>query len=303
MKVSIAGPNLRDQSRGQFVVHAADCADIKKAAKRDPAFSKREATVMDVDSAEQVVEEIYSDIMAENDTTAQEHIGDFHFAPCLDRLPSGPESEAASIPQSTINQEDIVSTKSTRNAKSVEQVPSVEVPEDQTPAFVISPEALQQVEDATNGNVSADALASAIADAPDMELGDPSAEPEQSGDDDDNNDDSNNESGAEASQSEPEAEAAPKRTINRGTYTDEQKARAHWVSDKYTRTGPDVVKAIELATLEVLDVKNLTLKRLQDAFANPAVCESIREKAVETCKYVTKTNVPRVLEAHIEQLS
>ncbi|HEY5447020.1 MAG TPA: hypothetical protein VIJ87_21655, partial [Pyrinomonadaceae bacterium] len=30
MKLTIFGPNLRDQSKGVFIVHAADCKDCKK---------------------------------------------------------------------------------------------------------------------------------------------------------------------------------------------------------------------------------------------------------------------------------
>jgi hypothetical protein len=61
---------------------------------------------------------------------------------------------------------------SRKNSTTTEPVQTVEVPEDQTPAFVISPDALDKVEEATNGTVTADALASAIQDAPDMEVGD-----------------------------------------------------------------------------------------------------------------------------------
>jgi hypothetical protein len=39
MQVSIFGPNLRDQSRGDIHVHAEDCADIARIARREPEYA------------------------------------------------------------------------------------------------------------------------------------------------------------------------------------------------------------------------------------------------------------------------
>ena len=38
MKVTVCGPNLRDQSKGQFHVHAADCSDLIRHAQREPEY-------------------------------------------------------------------------------------------------------------------------------------------------------------------------------------------------------------------------------------------------------------------------
>jgi hypothetical protein len=348
MTVRISGPNLRDQTKGSFHVHREGCADIKKAAKSDPAFSKREAHVLDVASAQDVAEFIYADQIAENGDSPLDYLSDFHFAPCTADLPLqtseqevadrpdlrptetvDPDSELEIAsqretlnPQQTNNhQESIMATRTQRssrkNGTTTEPVQTVEVPEDQTPAFVISPDALDKVEEATNGTVTADALASAIQDAPDMEVGDSkesldepvneSTADEDTDKGDGGGDDNDDNGGGEAQvQAQTEAtESTPRRTVNRGTYTEDQKARSAWITEKYARTGPDVVKAIELATravLELEDNQNLTLHRLETAFADPTVCEAIRANAAESCRYVSKTNVPRALEAHIAQL-
>lgn len=86
MKVTIAGPNLRDQSKGSFHVHAAGCADIAKAAARDPEFRPGRAWTFDVVDRLEVSEAVYGDIIEENGDTPANYLGDFYFAPCCDAL-------------------------------------------------------------------------------------------------------------------------------------------------------------------------------------------------------------------------
>lgn len=80
MKLKIFGPNLRDQSKGQFVVHAYDCADCAKLHKlRENVSANLCAT------QQEVVELIYEDIIAEGETW-QSCAGEVHFAPCTGEL-------------------------------------------------------------------------------------------------------------------------------------------------------------------------------------------------------------------------
>ena len=81
MKLSIFGPNLHDQSKGQHVVHATGCADCAKLRRRGEYESVEEhATV------ESVVKGLYSCQMEEG-CTFDECLGEMHFAPCTDALP------------------------------------------------------------------------------------------------------------------------------------------------------------------------------------------------------------------------
>lgn len=80
-RVTIVGPNLRDQSRGDFHVHAAGCADLA----RDPNL-RREDQSWTIDAASRfgVAEAIYEDIIAENPgSSAADYVGTLHFAPCV----------------------------------------------------------------------------------------------------------------------------------------------------------------------------------------------------------------------------
>lgn len=75
--LKIFGANLRDQSKGQFVVHDADCRDCAKLHKLREHFS-----VEDHGSNESVVRSIYADIMAEG-ASLDQCIGEVYFAPCV----------------------------------------------------------------------------------------------------------------------------------------------------------------------------------------------------------------------------
>jgi hypothetical protein len=77
-KLKIFGANLRDQSKGQFVIHAADCADCAKLEKL------REHCVVEThDSELSVSRSIWSDMINEGSMTAEDGMNEIHFAPCV----------------------------------------------------------------------------------------------------------------------------------------------------------------------------------------------------------------------------
>lgn len=91
MRVTICGPNLRDQSKGTFHVHAAGCADLVRGANREPEY--RNGWSIDADHRVAVAFEVYSDMIDEHagDGTqwekAEGYLDDFHFFPCCAELP------------------------------------------------------------------------------------------------------------------------------------------------------------------------------------------------------------------------
>lgn len=85
-RINILGPNLRDQSRGQFVVHAAGCRDIAKV--KDLDGGPAEGWEIDVRDRRDAVEAVYADHMEESpDVPFTSYAADFHFAPCVNLLP------------------------------------------------------------------------------------------------------------------------------------------------------------------------------------------------------------------------
>lgn len=88
MKVTIQGPNLRDQTRGEFHVHTADCADN---AKYGPGMPKGgEAYPMTIDAASRLTVEafVYDFAPAESPGyTLGDWQDEFYFAPCTAGLP------------------------------------------------------------------------------------------------------------------------------------------------------------------------------------------------------------------------
>lgn len=87
MKVAICGPNLIDQSRGSFHVHAAGCKDLEKQMYLDGLWGTDDPWEMEVESRLEVAAEVYVDIIAESDAeTAETLLYDFHFAPCCKGL-------------------------------------------------------------------------------------------------------------------------------------------------------------------------------------------------------------------------
>lgn len=94
MQVQIIGPNLPDQSKGSFHVHATGCADVRRSPDyRSPEFMNDRATSYDFASRIDVAEFIYSDIIAEDDEQdgpldeSSVYLNDIHFFPCTDALP------------------------------------------------------------------------------------------------------------------------------------------------------------------------------------------------------------------------
>jgi L-2-hydroxyglutarate oxidase LhgO len=81
MKLKIFGANLRDQSKGAFVVHAADCADCKKLEKIGERFCVEEHA-----SVESVSRSIWSDMINEGSMTVADGLSEIHFAPCCAKL-------------------------------------------------------------------------------------------------------------------------------------------------------------------------------------------------------------------------
>lgn len=91
MRVTIIGPNLRDQSRGDFHVHAEGCADIARMAVRDPAY--RDGWTIDAASRASVAGDVYEDIIAERGGEPVDYLDGFHFAPCCSELPRGGDDD------------------------------------------------------------------------------------------------------------------------------------------------------------------------------------------------------------------
>ncbi len=84
--LTIVGPNLPNEAKASFHVHAAGCADLKRGWIRSHrGHDTTTASKLDV------VEQVYGDILAEDDATAEEYLYDFHFAPCVD-LPERKEA-------------------------------------------------------------------------------------------------------------------------------------------------------------------------------------------------------------------
>jgi hypothetical protein len=84
MKVTICGPNLNDQSKGTFHVHAEGCADLKRNAQREPEY--RHGWTIEAASRDEVGDEIYADHIAEGSMRPGEGADDCHFFPCCDGL-------------------------------------------------------------------------------------------------------------------------------------------------------------------------------------------------------------------------
>jgi len=80
MKLTIFGANLRDQSKGQFVVHATGCAHCARLAREQKSTGE-------YDSAEAVARDVYADQMNEGLELADAMM-DIHFCPCTDALPT-----------------------------------------------------------------------------------------------------------------------------------------------------------------------------------------------------------------------
>lgn len=97
MNVRVCGPNLRDQSKGQFDVHADGCADLSKYGPGRRKGGDRNGEVeMLVDAAtyKDVSEAVYADHACDDNEYdspgyheyLESAVQDFHFAPCVKGL-------------------------------------------------------------------------------------------------------------------------------------------------------------------------------------------------------------------------
>lgn len=87
--VAIIGPNLYNQSKGQFHVHAKDCSDIERDPKRYGYASAAPHMVAEAASEDEVAEFVYGDMMDEAEpgsrwAKAEAYVEEFHFAPCVE---------------------------------------------------------------------------------------------------------------------------------------------------------------------------------------------------------------------------
>jgi len=77
--VVIVGPNLRDQSKGEFHVHAAGCADLKR--NRNLKHENQSMT-LEAGSLVEIVDYVYPP--GDFDCEAGEFLSEFHVAPCVE---------------------------------------------------------------------------------------------------------------------------------------------------------------------------------------------------------------------------
>jgi hypothetical protein len=75
-RVTIFGPSIRFEH--EWHVHASDCQDCRKY------HCGEEGWMVDVETKRDVVENVYCDILEENDATWDEYVIDFKFFPCCD---------------------------------------------------------------------------------------------------------------------------------------------------------------------------------------------------------------------------
>jgi hypothetical protein len=92
MKVTVCGPNLRDQSKGTFHVHAAGCADLARGAKREPEYAN--GWTIEVASAVEVCDEVYPP--EDFECESGDNLAEFHFFPCVSALTTSAPEEATS---------------------------------------------------------------------------------------------------------------------------------------------------------------------------------------------------------------
>lgn len=95
MELTIHGPNLFNQSKGDFHVHATGCSDNAKEVRNNGSVGP---WITDADSVQAVIEEIYADFIFDNDEdpwTAFET--SVYFAPCTKALTRFTEANPTNI--------------------------------------------------------------------------------------------------------------------------------------------------------------------------------------------------------------
>lgn len=90
MEITVIGPNLNDQSKGQFHVHTTGCADIKRMIRREPEYEYGYET--DAESRLELAADWFEDHIAENEPESEwskpePYVSEFHFFPCCKDLP------------------------------------------------------------------------------------------------------------------------------------------------------------------------------------------------------------------------
>lgn len=87
MRVVVIGPNLPDQTRGSYHVHAAGCADIGRSRDyRSPEFAYDKTNPIAVADRDEIVEYVYADQIGGGDMTVADGRGDLHVFPCAAAL-------------------------------------------------------------------------------------------------------------------------------------------------------------------------------------------------------------------------
>lgn len=79
-RVVIVGPNLSDQSKGSFHVHAEGCADLRR---NHNLRYEDHGHVIDATSLCHVAESVYDNGIMQDDETGLDYLSDFHIAPCV----------------------------------------------------------------------------------------------------------------------------------------------------------------------------------------------------------------------------
>lgn len=78
------GPNLRDESLGEFHVHADGCRDVARYGPGRPMGGDSAPLVLDVESVEELAGVVYADMLDEDqDMTRIGLVSGFHLAPCV----------------------------------------------------------------------------------------------------------------------------------------------------------------------------------------------------------------------------
>lgn len=106
MQVHIIGPNLADQSNGDFHVHAKGCADVKRSALyRSPEFKSDRDSTVDVESVRDIVEYVYADQIGEGSMSWGDGVSSLYVLPCVGELPS--ETPAAPVVTRAMTESDL----------------------------------------------------------------------------------------------------------------------------------------------------------------------------------------------------
>lgn len=90
-EVCVPGPNLTDQSKGEFHVHTADCRDLANygPGTRYGGDPIKATDYCSISSKLELVQIVYGDILDESGAIPEEYLSSFHWAPCVNDLPLG----------------------------------------------------------------------------------------------------------------------------------------------------------------------------------------------------------------------